>query len=106
MAATAGDFFGSLERRFRADKAAGLRAVYGFDITGPGGGRWHARIADGTCVVGEGATGDEDVTVTSTAEDWTRMTEGALDAQAAYVAGRLRVAGDMALALRLRSLFL
>jgi len=44
--------------------------------------------------------------VMASAENWMRVVQGELDPQFAFVTGRLKVRGDMGLALRLRALFL
>ncbi len=47
--------FDLMAGRFRADKAAGTNAVIQYDVSGDGGGTWHAVIKDGTCAVNTGA---------------------------------------------------
>ncbi len=100
------DFFAGLEGRFRPEKAAGLRAVYQFVITGEGGGRWIARVDGSTCTVAEGEAYGPDITIRCDAADWLAIVEGRQSPQAAFAARRLTVEGDMGLALRLQPLFL
>ena len=56
-------FFDALPSRFHADRAQGLHAVYQFDVTGDGGGEWHATIADGRCDVRPGQAASPDITL-------------------------------------------
>jgi hypothetical protein len=46
---TVKETFDLMAGRFRADKAAGANAVIQYDVSGDGGGTWHAVIKDGTC---------------------------------------------------------
>src|SRR5207245_11237329 len=52
--ATVKDTFDAMPGRFRSDKAAGTSAVIEYDVSGEGGGTWHAVIKDGTCTVKTG----------------------------------------------------
>ena len=97
-------FFDGLAARFRADRAAGLEATYAFVVEGAG--EWHAVVAGDTCAIAEGAHPSPDVTISCSAADWVQIVEGRLDPQFAFMTGRLRVDGDMSLAMRFRSLFL
>jgi putative sterol carrier protein len=99
------EFFDGLGSQFKADKAAGLSAVYQFDIDGTGGGRWHADIADGTCSVAEGTAGAPNITISASDEDWLSIVNGRLNPQMAFMTGKLKVQGDMGLAMRLQSIF-
>ena len=49
--------------RFRADKAAGTSAVIQYDVSGEGGGTWHAVIKDGTCAVRTGPSTGANLTL-------------------------------------------
>ena len=106
MPGTTEEFFNGLEQRFRSDKATGLSAVYQFVITGEGGGAWTATLVDGACTVAAGQAADPSLTLTTSVSNWERILGGDLDPQLAFMTGRLRIKGDMGLAMRLRSLFL
>jgi putative sterol carrier protein len=105
VAASVQAFFDGLAGQFKSDRAAGLNAVYQFTITGDGGGEWHAEIADGSCRVSEGQSDAPSITITAEADDWLKIVNGQLDPQMAFMTGKLKVKGDMGLAMRLRSLF-
>ena len=49
---------------------------------------------------------DPTLVVIASAENWLKVVAGSLDPQLAFVTGRLKVRGDMGLAMRLRALFL
>ena len=97
-------FFDDLAARFRADRAVGLDATFAFAIEDAG--EWHAVVADDACAIHEGPHPSPDVTIACGAADWVQLVEGRLDPQFAFMTGRLRVDGDMGLAMRFRSLFL
>jgi putative sterol carrier protein len=105
-AVTAAEFFAQLPSRFDPAAAAGVSAVIQFELSGDGGGTWHVVIADGRCAVAEGPHSDPTLVVMASADTWLKVVDGKLDPQFAFMTGRLKVRGDMGLALRLRSLFL
>jgi putative sterol carrier protein len=97
--------FEMMPSRFNKDAAKGLNAVYQFDLSGEGGGKWHVIIKDQTCEVKEGAAASPNITISMTAQDYLDMLSGKLNGQMAFMSGKLRIAGDMGLALRMQSLF-
>ena len=94
-----------MSTRFKAANAAGVNKTIQYDITGDGGGTWHAVIKDGTCTVSSGAGSAPDLTVTMASSDWLDMTAGKLNGQMAFMSGKLKLKGDMGLAMKLASLF-
>jgi putative sterol carrier protein len=98
--------FDAMAGRFRAERAQGLTAVIQYDITGPGGGTYHADIAEGRCAIREGAAGaPPTLTLTMGAQDWLDMLGGKLSGQVAFMSGKLKHRGDMSLLMRLPGLF-
>ena len=105
MADSVKEIFDGMAGAFQADKAAGMKAVYQWDITGDGGGKWHAEIADGSISVNEGDHASPNITITVAAQDWLDITNGKLDGQMAFMSGKLKVKGDMSLAMKMKTLF-
>ena len=97
--------FEQMPSRFNKDAAKGLTAVYQFDLSGDGGGKWNVSIKDEKCEVKEGAAASPSITISMTAQDYLDMLSGKLNGQVAFMSGKLRIAGDMGLALRMQSLF-
>jgi putative sterol carrier protein len=91
--------------RFNKEAAKGLNAIYQFDLSGDGGGKWHVIINNDSCEVKEGPAGSPSITISMTAQDYLDMLSGKLNGQMAFMTGKLRIAGDMGLALRMQSLF-
>ena len=97
--------FDMMPTRFNKEAAKGLNAIYQFDLSGDGGGKWHVIINNDSCQVIEGAAASPSITISMTAQDYLDMLSGKLNGQMAFMTGKLRIAGDMGLALRMQSLF-
>jgi putative sterol carrier protein len=84
--------------------APGVSAVLQFDVTGGPEGEviYHWALEDGRLVsAAEGAADAPDVTVTMVWDDATAVQRGNLDPNVAFMQGRLKVAGSMAVMLAL-----
>jgi len=102
---TVKDSFDAMATRFRADKSAGTNAVIQYDVSGDGGGTWHAVIKDATCTVNSGAGTSPTLTLQISAQDWLDMLSGKQSGQMLFMSGKLKVKGDMGLAMKLGSMF-
>ena len=102
---TVKETFDAMASRFRADKATGVSATIQYDIGGDGGGTWHAVIANGACTVAEGAAPSPTLTVQMSGQDWLDMLSGKQSGQMLFMSGKLKLKGDMGLAMKLASLF-
>ncbi len=102
---TVKDIFDRMPETFLKEKAAGMNAVIQFDITGQGGGLYYAAIVDGELTVGEGAREDSRLTLSASAQDYIDIGTGKLDGQLAFMTGRLAAKGDLALAIKMQSIF-
>jgi len=103
--ATVQETFEAMPSRFRADKAAGTNATIQYDISGDGGGTWNAVIKDGSCAVTPGAAASPNLTLQISAQDWLDMLSGKQSGQMLFMSGKLKVKGDMGLAMKLGSMF-
>jgi putative sterol carrier protein len=97
--------FSAMPQNFNADAAKGMDAVIQFNLSGDGGGTWHVAIKDGACSVTEGAHASPKMTMTMAASDYVDMINGKLNGQMAFMSGKLKIAGDMGLAMKMQSLF-
>ena len=102
---TVKETFDNMASRFRAEKAAGVNATIQYDITGEGGGTYHVDVADGKCALKEGPAASPNLTLAMGAQDWLDMTAGKLNGQMAFMSGKLKISGDMGLAMKMQSLF-
>lgn len=105
MADSVAGFFAELGDKIDPNKAAGMNATFQFDITGDDGGQWYVTIADGKAEVHEGATEAANLTLTATDENWLKIISGQMGGQTAFLTGKLKIKGDMSLAMKLQSVF-
>ncbi len=102
---TVAQIFEAMPAVFNANAAADLNKTFQFNISGEQACVYAFRIHDGVCEPVPGGVDKPDVTFTTSDQDWIALTEGKLDAQSAFFSGKLKIAGDMGLALRFPQLF-
>jgi putative sterol carrier protein len=90
---------------FDADKAAGVDAIYQFDLSGESGGQSWVKIANGAFETGDGTHDAPTLTLSASAEDYLGVVNGDLNATTAFMAGKIKIKGDMGLALKLQAMF-
>ena len=98
-------FFDALPSQFHAAAAEGVTAVYQFDLSGNEGGQYQLHITGQTCRVSPGLHPSPNVTLRMAGEDCVAILEGRLNGVSAYLNGRLRVDGDIGLAMKLAAFF-
>ena len=104
--ATPADQISALETNLRENpqKVAGMNGIFQFDLSGENGGVWHVILADGDGSVAQGPAENPGVTISMAADDFVALTEGKLDGTMAFMSGKLKVKGDMGLAMKLQTL--
>lgn len=93
-----------LPQNFDGEKAAGLTAVVQFKIQGDDGGEWFLVIQDGKLEVAQGAADAPHITLTMKDKDYVALVNGKLSGQKAFMTGKLKFKGDMALGMKLQKL--
>ncbi len=86
------------------DVAEKIKASYQFDLTGDGGGMWSVDMTEGPGTVAAGELEEASVTITMAATDFVDLVEGRLNGQMAFMQGKLKLKGDMSLALKLQQI--
>ncbi|RJR41230.1 MAG: hypothetical protein C4567_09855, partial [Deltaproteobacteria bacterium] len=92
---------GALDR----EAAAGLRAIYQFEVSGAENFTACIRIDNGTAVFQEGPASQPDVIIRTPADVWLAVSKGELDGAAAFMTGKFQVEGDLGLLMKLKGLF-
>lgn len=85
-----------------AATARQINAVYKWVLEGDGGGTWIMDLREDPKVI-EG-DGDAQCTLQMAASDYVDMMEGRAQGQQLFFMGKLRIEGDMGLAMKLQSL--
>ncbi len=105
LATSCKEAFDGTPSRFIKEAAKGLKCIYQFDLSGEGGGKWHILINEDKCEVKEGSHPSPNITISMAAQDYLDMVNKKANGQMLFMSGRLRISGDMGLALRMQSLF-
>jgi putative sterol carrier protein len=100
---TVKEYFDTLDQRFIATAAKGVKAIYQFELAGDGGGTYHVTIDDGTMAVVEGASASPNTTIKMTATDYIDMVNGKLSGTMAFMKGKLKVTGNVLLAQKMQA---
>ena len=93
------------EKAFLPEKAAGLEAVVQYILTGDEGGDYIITISDDKCKVAEGITDDPVMTMTADGAYFRDVLLGREDGMKGFMDGKLQLAGDLNLAMKLTSFF-
>jgi len=105
MALTVADLMSKMPGAFMPDKAPGLDAAIQFKFTGAEASEWYAEIKDGKCATAQGTHPSPKMTLTADSSDYTKIFTGELDGMAAFMQGKIKLAGDLNLAMKLTQMF-
>ncbi len=87
-----------------AKAAAGIEAIIQFVLTGDEGGDYYLEFTGGGMTTHKGKHDSPRLTITQSVQDWRDINSGKLNPQMAFMSGKLKVSGDMSLAMKLGSL--
>lgn len=102
---TVSDFISRMLAAFVPEKAAGIDATIQVKLTGAQPGEWFLTIKDNQCTINQGLANAPKLTATADSGDFIKIFSGQLDGMQAFMQGKIRIAGDMSLALKLLNLF-
>ncbi len=95
--------FEEMKNRFNSAAAAGLDAVFQYNIEDAE--PYFVTIANGECAVAQGEHDEPSVTLTLDSQTLQEVMSGETDGMQAFMTGRIRGDGDIMLATRLTALF-
>ncbi len=90
---------------FIPENAVGLDTVIQYNLSGDEGGEWIITIKDGECTVVSGTAPQPKLTFSAKAKDFMDILSGKTDGMAAFMKGKIKLKGDMSLAMKLTTLF-
>ncbi len=104
MADSVSEVFAQMADRFDPSAWGAGDAVLQFNITGDGGGQWIATIKNNELSITPGSADSPAMTLTCSDADMIAMVNGELSPVSAFMAGRVKIDGNMSLAMKLQSL--
>lgn len=105
MPLTVSELMSKMPKAIIPEKAAGIDATIQFHFTGAEAGDWYATIKDGKCEVAQGTFPTPKMTLTADSADYVKIFTGELDGMQAFMSGKLKLAGDLNLAMKLMQIF-
>jgi len=99
------EVFDQMPANINPDAAKGMNATIQFNLSGDTGGQWYVAIKDGKADVHKGTASSANMTLSMSAQDYVDMIMGKLNGQMAFMSGKLKISGDMGLAMKMQSLF-
>jgi putative sterol carrier protein len=94
-----------MQKAFIPEKSSGYDVTVQVELQGDGGGNWVVAISNQKCTVTQGTIANPTLKMSGSAQTVMDVFTGKLDGVRAYMQGKLRVSGDMSLAMRLTSFF-
>jgi len=105
MPLTVSQLMEKMPQAFIPEKATGLDAVIQFKFAGTEPGDWYAIIKDGIVSVAQGVHESPKMTLTADSSDYVKLFTGELDGMQAFMQGKLKLTGDLNLAMKLTQMF-
>ena len=96
---------GAMPEYFVPEKAGNTNASIQFDLSGELAGKHFIKIADGQATSGQGEIESPNLTMLADSGDFVKIFTGKLDPTAAFMSGKLKIKGDMGLAMRMQTMF-
>lgn len=106
MPLTIAELMQKMPGAFIPEKATGVDATVHFKFTGAEPGEWNAVIKDGKCEVAQGIPRKQPtMTLTADSSDYIKIFTGELDGMQAFMQGKIKLGGDLNLAMKLMQMF-
>jgi putative sterol carrier protein len=105
MPLTVAELMEKMPGAFIPEKAVGVDAVIQFKFTGAEAGEWNVTIRDGKVDVARGTHPSPKMTLTADSSDYIQIITGELDGMQAFMQGKIKLSGDLNLAMKLMQMF-
>ena len=105
MPLTVADLMSKMPSAFVPEKAQGLDTVLQFKFSGNEPGDWYAVIKDGKVDVQKGAHPAPKMTLSADSDDYIKLFTGQLDPMQAFMAGKIKLQGDLNMAMKMSQFF-
>ena len=105
MPLTIADLMSKMPSAFVPEKAQGLDTVLQFKFSGAEPGDWYAEIKNGAVKVEKGAHPSPKMTLAADSDDYIKLFTGQLDPMQAFMQGKLKLQGDLNLAMKMTQFF-
>jgi putative sterol carrier protein len=104
MASTVLEIFTEIPKKFDAAAWGSEDALLVFNIIGDGGGIWSAKIANNSLTLTTGSSDNPSMAMTCSSNDLLAIVNGELSAVSAFMQGKVKIEGNMSLAMKLQNL--
>ena len=98
------EIFSDMVTKVDPNKVGAINALIQFDLSGENGGLYWVKLNNGEAESGAGTADNPNMTLKSTADDWVAVYNGELNAMNAFMNGKLKIQGDMGLAMKLQAI--
>ena len=99
------EIMSKMPEAFVPEQAANIDAVIQLDLTGEGGGQWAFNIAEGALSIEAGQAVSPNLSLSMAASDYVALSMGDANAMSLFMAGKIKVQGDIMLALKFQEMF-
>jgi putative sterol carrier protein len=101
-----GEIFDKIEKALNENPKPieGINAIYQYDLSGDDGATYQLHLSGGEAKVHQGSPGQADCTLQISVNDFKEMLLGNLSGTAAFMSGKLKVKGNIGLAMKLENL--
>lgn len=99
---TASEISKMMAEKVSPENAGDIDATIQFDLSGDDGGQFYLVIANGTAEAHEGTADSPKMTLKASTEDWYQVMTGEMKAMNAFMTGKIKITGDMGLAMKMQ----
>jgi putative sterol carrier protein len=94
-----------MPKAFIPENAEGVEAIIQYHLSGEEAGDWIIDIREGQCKIEPGVSENPSMTLEADSQDYKDVITGKVNGMNAFMEGKLRLSGDLNLAMKLTSFF-